>query len=412
MGTTSAEIVIIGGGQAGLALSYRLTELRRSHVVLEQARLVESWRSRRWDSLRMIAPNWSLVLPGFTYSGQDPDGFMGKDEVVEHLVGYARSFGAPVQEEVRVVSVEREANDTGFLVRSEGEDVIKADQIVLATGALQRPNLPPAAQSIPESVTQVVAPDYRNPASLPEGAILVVGSGETGAQVAEELARAGRTVYLSGGRSWWAPRRYRSEDVARWFRLTGWFDRTVDGLPPGARTGQPNPQLTGGDGGHDISSRTVAREGVTLLGRLEGVSDGFAYFADDLAENLAWADDQARRLLREVDALVERDGLDAPAEGWPADLRSDDAAYEPGPTAIDLRQGIGTVIWATGYRPDFGWVRLQFADDRGYPIQRRGVTEIPGLYVLGLDWLYTAKSGLFAGIDEDATYLAQIVASH
>ena len=360
----------------------------------------------------MIAPNWSLVLPGFTYSGRDPDGFMGKDEVVDHLVRYARSFGAPVQEGVRVVSVERDANDTGFLVRSEGEDVIKADQIVLATGALQRPNLPAAAQSIPGSVTQVVAPNYRNPASLPEGAVLVVGSGETGAQVAEELARAGRTVYLSGGRSWWAPRRYRGKDVARWFRLTGWFDRTVDDLPPGARTGQPNPQLTGGDGGHAISSRTVAREGVTLLGRLEGVSDGFAYFADDLAENLAWADDQARRLLRDVDALVERDGLDAPAEEWPADLRSDDAANEPGPTAVDLRHGIGTVIWATGYRPDFGWVRLPFTDDRGYPIQRRGVTRIPGLYVLGLDWLYTAKSGLFAGIDEDATHLAQIVAAH
>ena len=260
MSSQLTEVVVIGGGQAGLALSYCLTEQGRSHVVLEQDRIVESWRSKRWDSLRLIAPNWSLRLPGFAYSGDDPDGFMGKDEVVAHLETYARSFAAPVREGVRVTAIERSPADPHFLVRTQ-DDSYRASQVVLATGALQRPRVPACAAALPTGVTQVVAPAYRNPRSLPPGAVLVVGSGETGCQIAEELVRAGRRVFLSGGRSWWAPRRYRGRDVAVWSRLVGWFERTVDELPPGARTGQSNPQLTGGDGGHDMNVHTLAREG-------------------------------------------------------------------------------------------------------------------------------------------------------
>jgi len=409
MAIRSIEVVIVGGGQAGLALSFRLTELGIEHVVLEQGQTIESWRSRRWDSLRLIAPNWSLRMPGFEYSGADPDGFMERDEVVDHLVGYAQSFDAPVCEGVRVVSVERDPIARRFVIRSEDEEGFEAAQVVLATGALQRPNLPPSATEIPGSIRQIAAPDYRNPDSLPYGAVLVVGSGDTGVQIAEELVRAGRIVLLSGGRSWWAPRRYRGLDIARWLRLVGWFDRTVDDLPPGARTGKPNPQLTGANGGHDISSRTVARDGVRLFGRLKGIRDGVAYFADDLAENIAWADDQARQLLRDIDAVVEHQGLQVPPADLPAGLGTDHGEPETTPASIDLRVGVGSVIWATGYRPAFDWIALPFTDEAGYPIQRRGVTEIPGLYVLGLDWLHSAKSGLFAGIDEDATYLASVM---
>jgi putative flavoprotein involved in K+ transport len=268
MSTEQVDVVIVGGGQAGLALSYYLTEQGRPHVVLEQGRIVESWRSKRWDSLRLIAPNWSLRLPGFAYAGDDPDGFMGKDEVVTHLETYARSFAAPVREGVRVTAIERGPAGPHFLIRTQG-DSYRASQVVLATGALQKSRVPAYASGLVAAVTQVVAPDYRNPHMLPAGAVLVVGSGETGCQIAEDLVQAGRTVFLAGGRSWWTPRRYRGRDSATWLRLLGWFERTVDELPPGVRTGQSNPQLTGGHGGHDLSAHTLARQGVQLLGRLQ-----------------------------------------------------------------------------------------------------------------------------------------------
>jgi putative flavoprotein involved in K+ transport len=393
-----------------LALSFCLTEQGRSHIVLEQDRIVESWRSKRWDSLRLIAPNWSLRLPGFTYAGDDPDGFMAKDDVVAYLETYARSFAAPVREGVRVTAVERSLTDPHFLVRTQG-DSYKASQVVLATGALQQPRVPACAAALPAGVTQMVAPAYRNPESLPPGAVLVVGSGETGCQIAEELIRAGRTVFLAGGRSWWVPRRYRGRDVAAWFRLLGWFERSVDELPPGVRTGQSNPQLTGSNGGHDISGHTLAREGVRLLGRLQDVRDGRALFAADLATNLAWGDEQARTWLQAIDDLIAQQGLEAPGEDWPDDLLASEVSPCETPTELDLADvGISAVIWAMGYRPDLAWVDLPFLDMDGYPIQRRGMTSVPGLYILGLDWLHTARSGLFTGVGEDAAYLAAQIA--
>jgi putative flavoprotein involved in K+ transport len=418
MRANATEVAIVGGGQAGLALSYCLTELGRPHVILEQRRVAESWRTRRWDSLRLIAPNWSMVLPGFAYPGDDPDGFMAKDEVVEHLVGYANSFGAPVVEGARVTAVERRAKNEGFLLRTE-DGTVEAGQVVLATGALQQPKLQPDAAALPATVSQVVAGDYRNPGALAPGSVLVVGSGETGAQIAEELARAGRDVYLSGGRSWWAPRRYRGRDMAAWFRLTGWFERLAGDLPPGVRTGQPNPQLTGAGGGHDINAHSLARDGVRLLGRLRGIRDRTAFFSDDLAANIAWADAEARNFLESIDHLIEIDQLDAPAEELPPDLgparrRLPPSAGEDGPAPLELdlrRADVGTVIWATGYRPDFSWVRLPFLDPDGHPRQRRGVSSVKGLYVLGLDWMHNAKSGLFAGISDDASYLASVIAA-
>ena len=416
MDVKATEVAIIGGGQAGLALSYRLTEAGRPHVILERRRIVESWRTKRWDSLRLIAPNWSLVLPGFAYPGDDPDGFMAKDEVVEHLVGYASSFGAPVLEGSPVTSVERHPVKETFLLQTE-DGTLAADQVVLATGALQQPKLPPDSSELPATISQIVAADYRNPETLAHGAVLIVGSGETGCQIAEELARSGREVYLSGGRSWWAPRRYRGRDVATWLRVTGWFERRVEDLPPGAHAGQPNPQLTGAAGGHDINSHSLERDGVRLLGRLRGISDGTAFFSDDLAANVASADAEARRFLESIDRAIETQQLDAPPEDLPPDLLARRRGSAPSADEdrravlqLDLsKNSVGTVIWAIGYRPDFSWVRLPFLDADGYPVQRRGVTSVDGLYVLGLDWLHTAKSGLFAGITDDASYLASAI---
>jgi putative flavoprotein involved in K+ transport len=407
MSAERVDVLIVGGGQAGLALSYHLTEQGRDHLVLEQGRRLESWRSKRWDSLRLIAPNWSLRLPGFAYAGDDPDGFMGKDEVVARLVAYAESFGAPVRERVHVTAIERGPADGYFLARTQDASY-RASRVVLATGALQRPHVPVCAAELPASVAQVAAPDYRSPQLLPPGAVLVVGSGESGCQIAEELVRAGRMVFLAGGRSWWMPRRYRGQDIATWMRPLGWFTRTVDELPPGVRAGQSNPQLTGSDGGHDINAHTLAREGVKLLGRLQDIRDGKARFAADLAGNLAWGDEQARVWLRKVDDYIAQQGLEAPSEDWPDDLATRGSRSYEAPTELRLADaGISAVVWAMGYRPDLEWVGLPFLDEDGYPIQRRGVTAVPGLSILGLDWLHSAKSGLFAGIGEDAAYLAE-----
>ena len=291
---------------------------------------------------------------------------------------------------------------------------MQAGSVVLATGALQRPRVPDYSAEIPTGVTQLIAGDYRKPAAVAAGKVLIVGSGETGVQIAEELASAGRDVYLSGGRSWWAPRRYRGRDITAWLRLLGYFDRLVGDLPRGQRTGKPNPQLTGADGGHDINPHLLRRSGVTLLGRLKGIEGGRAFFVDDLAANVAWGDAQARDLLASIDRLAADQELQAAVEDWPADL-ADSSTRSPAsiwsaPAELDLvADGVSTVIWATGYRPDFGWVDLPFLDADGHPVQRRGVTQVPGLYVLGLDWLHTARSGLFAGVGDDASYVASAI---
>jgi len=297
---------------------------------------------------------------------------MSKDEVVTHLEAYARSFNAPLREGVRVTSVERDPAEASFLVRTEA-GVYDAAQVVVATGALQRPYIPDYAADLPADVVQIVPYTYRNPTALPPGAVLVVGSGQSGCQIAEELRRAGRTVYLSVSRSWGMSRRYRGQDASFWFRAVGWFSETVDELPPGARAGLPNPQLTGAGGGHDLTIKTLAREGVVLLGRIQGVRDGKAIFAPDLAANLAWGDAQARRFLGSIDDHVREQGLDAPEESLPDCLLPLDVSALVTAAELDLADaGISAVVWATGYRPDLSWVRLPVLDAEGYPIQRRG----------------------------------------
>jgi putative flavoprotein involved in K+ transport len=403
--TESTDTVVIGAGQAGLAASYYLTQDGRDHVVMDRSRVGESWRTGRWDSFTLVTPNWTVRLPGFPYDGDEPDGFMARDEVVEYLENYARSFNPPLRLGVEATSVERLPGGGGYVVETSSGP-IEASNVIVATGMFQNPKIPSFASAVPDRVLQVHSSAYRNPEVLPPGTVLVVGSGQSGAQMAEELYQAGRQVYLSVGSAGRAPRRYRGRDITRWLDKIGFY-RTVDMLPsPRAKFGG-SPHVSGKAGGRTLNLHQFARDGVVLLGHLTGIEGVKVSLAPDLKESLAKADRFAADLKKAVDAYILKAGLDIPEEP-PGDGELRDGYQAEVLTELDLDSAaISTIIWATGYRFDFGWVRLPVVDGDGYPIQERGVTEYPGLYFLGLPWLYTVKSGLLSGVGADAAHVVE-----
>lgn len=401
----SIDVAIIGAGQAGLATSHELTEAGIEHVVLEQGRLGETWRTR-WDSFCLVTPNWSVRLPGHPYDGDDPDGFMPRDEIVAYLERYAAGFSAPVREGIEVTSL-AEAPDGGFLLRtSDGE--IRARSVVVATGAYQRAHRPEPAGSLPAGLPQIDVQAYRSPAELPPGRVLVVGSGQSGCQIAEELRESGREVFLACGRAPWSPRRIGEHDLMWWALETGFFDQTVEQLPAPAARLAANVLATGRNGGHDLHLRTLREAGVTLLGHFLGAEGQRARFADDLGGSVAWGDERYRELTGRVSSLVEERGLPAPSLAEPASF--DGAA----PQELDL-SGVGVVIFAGGFRPDYGsWVDVPGAfDELGFPLHADGASSAAaGLYFVGVHFLRTRKSSLLCGVGEDAVVVArQIVAA-
>src|SRR6266851_2156316 len=367
------ETVIVGGGHAGLAMSHQLSRRGRAHVVLERGRVAERWRSERWDSLHFQFPNWSLALPGQPYDGPQPDGFSTRDEVVAFIERYCAAAAAPVRTGVRV-------------------DAIR----------------PAPASALPPRIVQVHSRAYRNPARLPPGAVLVVGSGASGCQIVEDLLAAGRRVFLSVGCHRRFPRRYRGRDMFWWMERIGALDQTLDERPEARE--RPNPLVTGVGGGHDIDLRRYAERGVVLLGHVDAVEGRCLRLADDLDAQLARGDEGVVAFTRSVDAYVARTGLVVPEEPGPE-------PSPPGPAAAPIRTvdldaaSITGVIWATGFRRDFAWIRLPVRDERGEPIHRRGVTSCPGLYFLGLPWLHTLKSSVLCGVGRDADHLAERIAS-
>lgn len=401
-----AGVVVVGGGQAGLAASYCLRQLSVPHVVLERHCLASSWRVDRWDSFCLVTPNWQCRMPDYPYAGDDPDGFMLKDDIVGYVEGFASSFHPPLYEGVTVERVERD--DRGFRVRtSHGE--LTADQVILAVGGYHVPALPRIAAALPPPVTQLHSSSYRNPESLPDGAVMVVGSGQSGAQIAEDLHVAGREVHLSVGSAPRVARFYRGRDCVAWLEDMGHYDMPIEKHPEGlAARKEPNHYVTGRDGGHDIDLRTFARDGMRLHGRLIGVDESGLSFADDLAVNLDAADATADRIKDAIDRHIDARGIEAPKEPrytpvWePALSDQEDRVMVPG--------GVSTIVWATGFRSDWSWVKVPAFDGSGYPTHHRGVTTALGLFVLGLPWLHTWGSGRFAGIDRDARYVADRVA--
>lgn len=403
----SVHTLVIGAGQAGLATSYWLAEAGIEHLVVERRnRLGGSWPDR-WDSFTLVTPNFALRLPGMFYTGPDPDGFLPRDEIVSYLRAYAASFAAPVRLDTRVRRLA--GSDGGFHVHTDDTTFV-ARNVVLATGPYQQPRIPAAARRLPGRLRQLHTQHYRRPDQLADGAVLVVGTGQSGTQIAEELHRAGREVHLAVSRCPSAPRRYRGRDVIWWLlesllhgAAVGVPPPTVDDLPSPAERFACIPHLSGAGGGHDINLRHLARRGVALYGRLESAAGTAVRFSDDLADRLVFADSKFDELFRpRFDAYIEAAGIGAP----PDDRPPGDGFVPAASILLDLdAAGIGTVIWATGYRLDFGWVDLPVFDRWGYPRHTRGVTTQPGLYAIGLPWLYSDSSAGLAGVGDDAAYI-------
>jgi putative flavoprotein involved in K+ transport len=397
--TESVEVAIIGAGQAGLATSYFLKQANVEHTVLEAGRVAETWRSRRWDSFCLVTPNWTVRLPGGAYEGSDPDGFMDRAELVDHFERWVESFDAPVTERCPVTALEP---DGGEFVLRVPDGTLRARSVVVATGGYQRAHRPPASELIPPRVHQLVAEEYTNEKALPEGAVLIVGGGQTGCQIAEELHDAGRKVFVSCGRAPWGPRRMGGHDLVWWIVESGFWNRTPAQLTSPAARLLSNPLTSGHGGGHDLHYRTLHAMGVELLGRYTGAGDGKVHFSGDIAQSMEFGDNLTRMFMKWVEALCEKRGLEVPWEvPGPPELGSR--------TELDIDgEGIKTVIWTTGFRPDYGWVKVPVFDEMGFPIQTDGRSEVPGLYFMGVHFQRKGQSAVLYGVGEDA----EIVASH
>jgi putative flavoprotein involved in K+ transport len=407
--TARIETVVVGGGQAGLATSYHLSRQGREHVVLEQAdRAGNAWRNDRWDSFTLVTPNWAFRLPGVEYTGDAPDAFMPRDEIVSRFERWVEDSRLPVRFGVRATSVERAVGSDGYRVTTDAGSY-EAANVVVATGLFQHAKVPPQSAGFPAGIEQLHSGAYRNPRALRDGAILVVGSAQSGCQIAQELYQSGRRVYLCTGGAGRVPRRYRGKDIFEWMNLIGFLDRTVADLPSPHAKFAPNPHVSGRDGGQDLNLHRFARDGVVLLGHLAGVEGDTIHLSPDLKDNLATADRNAERIAALIDHYIERHGLDAPAESLPV-LRDGYEVAELGDVDLSVA-GISTVIWAIGYSFDFGLVKLPVFDGDGFPITQRGATEYAGLFFVGMPYLYKWKSGLLVGVGEDAEYVASRIVS-
>jgi putative flavoprotein involved in K+ transport len=400
MPVEQVETLIIGGGQAGLTMSHRLKQRGLEHLVLERHRIAERWRSERWDGLKFQFPNWSVRLPDFPFPHADPDGFASTGDILDFISSYADFVAPPLRCGVEVTKLRRRLDEPGFVAETS-DGPIEARNVVVATGPYQRAVIPALLRD--DAIFQVHASRYQNPDRLPPGAVLVVGSGASGAQIAEELSRAGRRVYLSIGRHTRLPRRYRGRDLIWWLSAMG-IDQTLVAQRGPSRL---LPVISGAYGGRTIDFRQFAAQGMTLLGRVEAARDGVLEIAPDLAESLANGDAIYASFLERADTHAEQHGLNMPQDPAARAVLSDPPCVTEPLRRLDLRtDGIGPVIWATGYSVDFGWIDIPVLDPRGEPVHRGGITEVPGLYFLGLQWLSRMRSSFLSGVGDDAADLA------
>ncbi|HSF17056.1 MAG TPA: NAD(P)/FAD-dependent oxidoreductase [Vicinamibacteria bacterium] len=391
------DTIIIGGGQAGLAMSRCLTDRSIDHVILERGRVAQRWRSERWDSLRLLTPSWQSRLPGFRYEGADPNGFMTMPEIIDYLERYAESFSAPVVEETTVRSVRRVL--TWYRVTTDWS-IWEAPNVVIATGHADKPYVPDLAKGLSDDLLQLVPSRYRNPAQLPAGGALVVGASASGIQLANEIHASGHPVTLSVGRHTRLPRCYRGRDIMWWLDAMGALDERVEGS-----RNKPSLQLIGAPDGSSIDLGILQHRGIRLAGRAIAVDRDLVSFADDLKATTTRADAKLADLLERIDRFIELEGLQSDVDA--AEPLVPVRPY-PAPTEIDLRaSGITTVLWATGFRRSYPWLKVPVLDERGEIRHEGGVTDSPGLYVLGLQFLKRRKSSFIDGVGADASELAE-----
>jgi putative flavoprotein involved in K+ transport len=405
MPTEQIDTLVIGGGQAGLVMSYRLKQRGIAHLVLERARIAERWRSERWDGLKFQFPNWSVRLPDFAFPHTEPDAFATTADIVNFIDAFAAFVAPPIRCGVEVTRLKRRDGGGGFLAET-ADGAIAANNVVVATGPYQRALVPDLLRDHP--VFQVHASGYRNPRQLPSGAVLVVGAGASGAQIADELHRAGRRVFLSVGQHTRMPRRYRGQDLTWWFAALRLFEMTAEQRGPI----RVNPSITGAYGGYTIDFRRFAADGITLLGRVLAARDGVLDIAPDLAERLANGDIYHAAFLDMLDAHVERHGLNLPDDPAARAVLADSPCVIEPMRRLDLgKSDIHAVIWATGYGVDFDWIDLPVRDGSGEPLHRGGVSDVPGLYFLGLPFLTKMHSAFLSGVGDDAAVLAERIAA-
>lgn len=400
-------VIVVGGGQAGLSISYCLQKCGIDHIVFEKNRVAHSWRNDRWDTFCLVTPNWQCRLPDFPYQGDDPSGFMLKDAIAEYVEAFARKIAPPIVEGVGVQHVVRDASDMLKVTTSAG--VFTTEHIVVATGGYDIPIIPAYAASLPAHIKQIHSVDYRNPQSLPAGEVLVVGSGQSGVQIMEDLHLTGRKVHLCVGPAPRSPRVYRGREATEWLMDMGYYELTIDRHPLGEKAREKtNHYMTGRDGGHEIDLRKFALEGVKLYGSIANIQGSKLEFLPDLSKNLDDADDVYVSIRNDIDKYIAANNIDAPLEppfekAWTPDTD---------PLSVDCdAAGITCIVWAIGFRPDYRWIELPAFDGRGNPKYTRGVSPVNGLYFLGLPWLNTWGSGRFLGVADDAQYLAEVIAA-
>ena len=414
---TTMDTVIVGAGQAGLGVSHFLHRDHRHHIVFERGQIGETWLAQRWDSFKLNTPNFMNVLPGLPYDGPEPDGFWRQDELVHYFQRYVEHFQLPVRTGVTVVSVERAEDEEGFILKTTIDGQVEAPvfsrSIVIASGIQQTPKLPPFRSRIPDTITQLHTANYRSATALSPGAIVVVGSGQSGCQIVEDLLTAGRTIYLCTSKVGRAPRRYRGRDLLEWWIDMQHLDVTFASLEDKSISRAAQPQISGlGRYGHTVSLQQLARQGVVILGRLQDVEAGTLVLSDEAAAHVRYGDEFSQRLKDGIDAYLEKSRITPPAlVDDPADAPDLQAECVSPLRRLDLREAkVSTVIWATGFTGDFSWIHLPVLNADGTPIHQLGMSSVRGLYFIGFPWLISRKSGIIYGIEEDARYIADAIA--
>ena len=400
------KIVVVGAGQGGLGISYYLTKFNLPHIVVDKGDIANSWKEKRWDSFCLVTPNWTLNFPGHPYKGIDPNGFMKRDEFVEYISNWAKSFNAPIRKNINIKSIK--IQNSKFLLETNDKELL-SDVVVIATSTHQLPNIPNVSKKIPKSIKSIHVESYKNPLKLDGGEVLVVGSGQSGCQVVEDLISEGRKVHLCVGKSGRLPRSYRGKDCITWQKEMNLLDRTPDMLEKPSLRFAGDPHLSGRDGGKTLSLHKFHRNGVNLYGRLIDVSGNEFIFDDNLFSDIACSDNYAKEFRKRIDDYINISKLNVPSpsyEDFDGEEIKDDKVIKTKRSLDFIKNKIKTIIWATGFIYDFSWINCPITDEMGYPKTNQGATNTKGLYFNGLNWMTKRKSGILYGFDEDSISVA------